>query len=132
MKIAASDREVRKFGVMFAVICLIVAGYSYYKSGTVWPWFLGGSALFAIGGLVLRSALRPVYVGWMKFAFVLGWVNTRLILGVFFYGILTPIGVTMRLFGWDPLTRKIDRKAESYWVKRAPVPFDAKRYEQLF
>jgi hypothetical protein len=68
----------------------------------------------------------------MKFAFVLGWVNTRLILGVFFYGILTPIGVTMRLFGWDPLTRKIDRRAESYWVKRAQVPFDAKRYEQLF
>lgn len=132
MKINASDQEVRKFGIMFSIICLAVAGYSYYKSGVVWPWFLGGSALFALGGLVLRSALRPVYVGWMKFAFVLGWVNTRLILGLFFYGILTPVGVMMRLFGWDPLTRKIDRTAPSYWVKRAPAPFDPKRSERLF
>ena len=93
---------------------------------------IGGSALFALGGLVLRRALRPVYVGWMKFAFVLGWVNTRLILGLFFYGILTPVGVAMRLFGWDPLTRKIDRTAPSYWVKRVPAPFDPKRSERLF
>lgn len=132
MKIVATDKEVRKFGVMFAIICLAVAGYSFYRGGAAWPWFLGGSAFFILGGLVLRSVLRPIYIGWMKFAFVLGWVNTRLLLGVFFYGILTPIGLIMRLFGWDPLTRKIDRRAVSYWVKRAPAPFDPKRYEQLF
>ncbi len=133
MKINASDREVRKFGIMFSIICLAIAAFSLYRSGTVWPWFLGGSGLFAIGGLVLRSALRPVYIGWMKFAFVLGWINTRLILGLFFYGILTPLGVIMRIFGWDPLTRKIDRQAPSYWVKRGPeTAFDPKKYERLF
>jgi hypothetical protein len=132
MKINASDKEVRKFGIMFSIICLGIAGYSYYKSGTVWPWFLGGSVLFALGGLALRSALRPVYVGWMKFAFVLGWVNTRLILGVFFYAILTPIGVIMRIFGWDPLTRKIDRQAPTYWITRKAEAYDPKRHERLF
>ena len=132
MKINATDREVRKFGIMFAVICLGVAAVSFYLQGRVWPWFLGGSGLFAIGGLLARSVLRPVYIGWMKFAFVLGWINTRIILGLFFYGILTPIGLGMRLFGWDPLTRKIDRNAPSYWKVRTEEPFDPKRYERLF
>ena len=132
MKITATDREVKKFGLMFSAICLAVAGYSYYRDGSVWPWFLGGGALFLAGGLFARSLLKHVYVAWMKFAFVLGWVNTRLILGIFFYGVLTPVGVIMRLFGWDPLTRKIDRSAPSYWVKRQQEPFDPKKYERLF
>ena len=132
MKITATDREVKKFGLMFSAICLAVAGYSYYRDGSVWPWFLGGGALFLAGGLFARSLLKHVYVAWMKFAFVLGWVNTRLILGIFFYGVVTPIGVIMRLTGWDPLTRKIDRSATTYWVTRPQEPFDPKKYERLF
>jgi hypothetical protein len=132
MKINASDHEVRKFGLMFAAICAGVAAFSAYKGGHSWPWFTGGSVLFLLGGLAARPLLRPIYTGWMKFAFVLGWVNTRLILGIFFYGILTPVGVVMRLTGWDPLTRKIDRTAPSYWVKRPQEPFDPKKYERLF
>jgi hypothetical protein len=131
MKIKATDREVRKFGLMFSAICLAVAGYSAYRGGAAWPWFLGGGALFLAGGLFVRSLLKHVYVAWMKFAFVLGWVNTRLILGIFFYGVLTPIGVIMRLSGWDPLTRKLDRSAQSYWVKRQHETFDPKKYERL-
>jgi hypothetical protein len=68
----------------------------------------------------------------MKFAYVLAWVNTRLLLSFFFYGIITPVGLVMRLLGRDPLTRKIDRSQTSYWVKRDPQPFDAKKYEHLF
>lgn len=132
MKINASDTEVRKFGIMFAVITAGIAGYSLFVSGTVWPYFFGGSALFLLGGLVARPLLRPVYILWMKFAFILGWVNTRLILGIFFYGIITPVGLVMRLFGWDPLTRKIDRSAPSYWVRRADKPYDPKTTERLF
>lgn len=132
MKINASDTEVRKFGIMFAVICLAIAGYSFYKGGSVWPWFSGGAGAFLLGGLIARPLLRPVYIGWMKFAFVLGWVNTRLILGLFFYGILTPLGLTMRLFGWDPLTRKIDRRAQTYWKERPIQAFDKERYHRLF
>ena len=68
----------------------------------------------------------------MKFAFVLGWINTRLILGIFFYLILTPVGLIMRLFGRDPLHRKLDRKATTYWEKRGSVEFKRERYERLF
>jgi len=62
--------------------------------------------------------LRSVYAAWMKFAFLLAWVNTRLILVIIFYLVFTPLGLLMRLCGADPLERKINKKAGSYWKKR--------------
>jgi hypothetical protein len=68
----------------------------------------------------------------MKFAFVLGWINTRILLGIFFYLILTPIGLIMRISGKDLIDQKIDKGAKSYWKKRERVPFDPAQYERLF
>jgi hypothetical protein len=51
---------------------------------------------------------------------------------VFFYLVLTPVGLLLRLLGKDPLHRKPDRSAASYWVKRAPEKIDPERYERLF
>ena len=128
----ASRKEVRKFGVMFAVICIAVAGYQIYRQSHLWPWFAGGAAFFLGTGLFGYPLLRPVYIGWMNFAFVLGWINTRVLLGVFFYLIITPIGLAMRLFRRDILDQKIDPSAKSYWRKRHRVAVDLSRYERLF
>lgn len=62
--------------------------------------------------------LKPVYDLWMKFAAVLAWVNTRIILIVMFYLVFTPIGLIMRIFGMDVLGLKIERNKESYWLKK--------------
>jgi hypothetical protein len=132
LHVDSSDRRVRSFGLLFSAITLGVAAFSYFKGGHAWPWFAGGSGFFLVSGLFLRPVLRPLYVLWMRFAAILGWVNTRLILGIFFYGILTPIGWILRLQGKDPLTRKLDRSAKSYWVKTKPEPFTPKKYERLF
>ena len=60
---------------------------------------------------------KPIYDLWMKFAAVLAWINTRLILIVMFYLVITPIGLIMRLFGMDYLSLKIEKDKESYWIK---------------
>jgi hypothetical protein len=52
----------------------------------------------------------------------LGWVNTRIILGVVFYGLLTPMGLAMRILGKDPLHRQFDPNSDSYRVVRLPRP----------
>jgi Saxitoxin biosynthesis operon protein SxtJ len=132
MKIDTSDKKVRNFGFLFSIVAIALAAFRYYRGGNSWFWFVGGSVVFLLAGLFLKPVLRPVYVVWMKFAFILGWLNTRLLLGVFFYLVVSPVGVVMRLVGRDPLTRKIDRSRSSYWMKREPRPFDAKRYEHLF
>jgi hypothetical protein len=124
--------EVRKFGILFTVVSMLLAAYLAWKGNAAWPWLLGAGLFFLLAGFFLQPLLRPLYIGWMKFAFVLGWINARLILGVFFYLVLTPLGLVMRLFGRDVLYRKFDRKATTYWVKREPAEFKRERYERLF
>ena len=124
--------EVRKFGLMFAAIGAAAAGYLAYKGSSLWPWFGGGGAFFLITGLLAEPVLRPVHAGWMKFAHVLGWINTRLLLGLFFYLVMTPVALVLRLAGKDLLQQRLDRSAKSYWVKREPAPTDPERYERLF
>ena len=95
-------------------------------------WAALVSAIFFVTSLVGYPVLKPVYIGWMTFAFALGWVNTRLFLGLFFYLILTPMGLLVRLLGKDLLDERIDRKASSYWKKRDPAPPDPSRFERMF
>jgi hypothetical protein len=35
---------------------------------------------------------------------------------VVFYLVFTPVGLVMRLLGRDPLQRRFDREAGTYWV----------------
>ena len=67
----------------------------------------------------------------MAFAHVLAWFNTRLILGLLYYVVMTPLGFVMRVFGHDPL-RKRRRPAPSYWDLREETPVDPERYRKQY
>jgi hypothetical protein len=131
-KINTSKKEVRKFGLLFGVLAIAVGGYLLYRSNTMWVWLAGASAFFFISGLFATPILKPLYVVWMKFAFVLGWINTRILLGAFFFLILSPVAVVLRLLGKDPLDRRIDSSAKSYWKRKPREELDRARYERLF
>ena len=68
----------------------------------------------------------------MRFASLLAWINTRVLLSVFFYLVLTPVGVLMRLAGKNLLDQRMDRTAGTYWVKRTGETKSKKSYEHLF
>ena len=65
--------------------------------------------------LIAPASLRPVYKVWMRFAGVLGWINTRIILGLVFFLMFFPFGLIMRLFN-DPMRRKLDKSIKTYRV----------------
>jgi len=56
----------------------------------------------------------------MAVGHALGWINTRIILGILFFVLFSPIGITMKLFGKDPMARKFDKKKESYRIPCSP------------
>jgi len=117
---------------MFGAIAAACAAFLLYKGNPAWPWILAAAVFFAGTGLFAVPVLRPIHTGWMKFAYALAWVNTRLLLGLFFYLVMTPVGLLMRLFGKDFLEERLDRSAASYWKKRTEKPFHAGDYERLF
>ncbi len=131
-KIDTSRKKVRNFGFLFGVLAIALGGYWMFRGNASWVWAAGVSGFFWVTALIGYPVLKPLYVGWMAFAFALAWVNTRLVLGVFYYLVLTPIGIVLRLAGKDLLSEKLDRTSSSYWIKREEEARDVKRYERMF
>ena len=61
-------------------------------------------------GLTSPRLLYYPYKFWMKLGLILGWINSRIILGLVFMIILLPVAFIMRIFAYDPLRTK--RKGE--------------------
>ena len=49
---------------------------------------------------------------------LIGWILSSVVLAVLYYLVLTPIGVLLRLTGYDPMKRRFDRTAKTYWLPR--------------
>jgi hypothetical protein len=85
-------------------------------------WALGLTVLLVVPALVAPRILAPVYRIWMRLGEVLAWVNTRILLGLVFYGVITPIGLVMRLTGRDAMRRRFEPTGDSYRVRSVPRP----------
>ena len=109
----------RRFGVgaaiLFAILACIVA---LRCGGRVWPLFFGGLSILFFGtALSVPRVLVPIQRVWHWIAWGLNWFNTRLLLTLVFYLVITPTSLILRLFRKDPMSRQWrDRECESYWM----------------
>lgn len=115
VKIGASDRS---FGIIIA-LALIFFTLTPLFSGRIIRWFL----LPPAGALLLLAWLRPHWLHlpaklWLKFGLLLSKITTPIIMAIIFYGLFSTVGILMRLFGTDPMRRKWEQTATSYWLKR--------------
>ena len=72
--------------------------------------------------LCLEALISPSWTerfqrGWMALARALGYINSRVLLPLTYYLVLTPLGFVLRLTGHDPLHRRRPPQ-DSYWVPR--------------
>ena len=117
-KHSATTKELRDFGLIFGIIMVVLFGFLLpwfiEKTYPLWPWVV----LTITGGLavIYPLSLNPFYNLWMLFGSVMGWINTRLILGLVFYLVFVPYGLVMKLFGKDLLSRKLDSQVTTYRV----------------
>ena len=127
-----SSNNLKKFGRSMCLCLLAIGLILFLKHRPVFKvwWFLG--FLFLLSAQMHPAALKPIYKIWMILAFCLGWINTRLILLVVFYLLVTPIGLLARLFRKDFLDIKFNKDARSYWQKREPGAGSKDRYERIF
>jgi len=122
----------KNFGITMCIAFLVITGLISLKRGNIYIPTIVIAAVFFIMELVCWVFLKPVYIIWMKLAFGLAWINTRLILFIMFYLVFTPIGLIMRIFRIDLLDRKIDKYKDSYWVKIEDKNSSQANYERQF
>ena len=77
-----------------------------------WTLWLGFT--FLIIGILRPKMLLGTYTLWMNIGKVLGWINSRVILGLVFMFVLLPISIVMKIFGYDPLKNTINKNKKTY------------------
>jgi Saxitoxin biosynthesis operon protein SxtJ len=125
MQGAVESKQLRFFGLLVGGLFGVLG---------VWPvvfrgqgarlWALILAALLVIPAVLFPASLRQPHRVWMALGEALGWINTRIILGLVYYGLMTPMGVMMRLLGKDPMRRRFEPAVNTYRVPRPTRPSD--------
>ncbi|MCC7383558.1 MAG: hypothetical protein IT384_17090 [Deltaproteobacteria bacterium] len=111
----------RGFGLVFAGFFTLVALLPLLSEPRrVRVWSLGVAAACALIAWVAPRVLAPANRLWMRFGLLLQKVVSPIVLGILFFGVITPFGVAMRLFGKDPLRLEWKKDAPTYWITREP------------
>ncbi len=119
------DRKgLRDFGLVTGGIIALLFGLFLpwlLESGfPIWPWVVAG--VLAVWGVIAPMSLQPTYRLWMKLGLLLSRVTTPIILGIVFYLLIWPMGLVMRIFGRDPMARRLDGTAKTYRVISHKAP----------
>ena len=119
MQYDSQDKQLRSFGLLLGAIFGVIA---------VWPLIFHGAearswagvvaTVLVIPALVYPRGLYWIHKGWMALGHVMGWINTRIILGLCFYLIVTPIGFIRRALGKDSMGKDFEPEAATYRVVR--------------
>lgn len=127
-------RDGRKFGLTMAGAFTVFALVLLYFRKTNAAVILGGLALvFAATALTFPRLLEPVEVVWMAFARVLGAINTRIIMSVFYFLLIVPLGLVLRLIGKDEMKRRRWLAGHTTnWEDYRARQRDERHYENMF
>ena len=108
------------FPILIGLILPAMGGHTF----RIWTLFIGLPLLFL--AILSPNSLLYFYKAWMQLGNILGWLNSRLILGLVFILVLQPIALIMKLIGHDPLKLK-RRNQKSYKVSKKNSQIDLKK-----
>lgn len=125
--------DLRKFGLSVGGVLALLGFWFLYRHKGYYAYFLYPGLALVVLGLAAPKTLKAIYIGWMTVALVLGLIVSTLLLSLFYYLVMTPVGLVARCFGKDFLARQLDRNASSYWLLRKPSQSKAPAdYERQF
>ncbi len=126
-------RTLRRFGLLVGGV-FAVLGVLWLLRGKAHPaFFLAPGLVLVVAGAIAPGILKPVYLAWMSVALVLGFIVSHVLLTLFFFLAITPLGIAARLTGKDFLRLKLQPEAKSYWIPRSrPAPKTPAEYERQY
>lgn len=114
----------RSFGWLFTGVFALI--------GLAHPAVLALAAVTAVVTLVNPGLLAPLKRGWMRLGAAMHHVVSPVIMAILYFGVFTPMGVVMRLSGWDAMKRTWDPAAKTYWTRRDPPGPSEDSFRNLF
>src|SRR5690349_2386018 len=110
----------RSFGIVFGIVFALIGIWPVMHQQPVRWWSFCIAAAFLV-----TAALRPVLLSalnklWYRIGIAMGRVVSPIALGIVFYGVIAPLGWSLKVLGKDPLRLKRDAKASTYWIERQP------------
>ena len=125
-------KDLVQFGLLVGAVFLLIGWLLERKDASAAVYVLGLGGTLVLLGAVLPRLLAPIYRVWMTLALAMGFVMTRVLLTVFYFLLVTPFGLVMRLFGKDLIDKKLDRNASTYWKPKEYLIPDRSRFEKYF
>jgi hypothetical protein len=119
----------RRFGSILGAACIVVYALGvWYGSGHV-AWLVAAAFVLLITVLMPRI-LQPLKTLWMKLGGLLHGVVSPVLLSLFYFLGVVPIGLIMQMLRMDPLRLKPNKK--TYWVERTPPGPESETMAELF
>jgi hypothetical protein len=110
----------RAFGIVFTVVFALIGLWPLPWGNSVRWWALGIAVVFLLAALINPKTLAPLNRAWMRFGLLLHKIVNPVIMGLVFFLTVTPTALIMRALGKDPLRRRLDKEATTYWIDRDP------------
>ena len=116
----AGSSSNRSFGFVFAIVFGVIAAWPLLDGESIRWWAAAICGIFTLIAVIAPKWLAPLNRVWTSFGELLHRLTNPLILGVIFFGTITPMAVIMRACRKDLLRLRRRPNATSYWIERAP------------
>jgi hypothetical protein len=131
-KLKLDKKDLFQFGKKSTIGFLVLGILFFLLKKRIFMVFLAISAFFAILAFLAPRLLKYIYIVSIRLAEPIGWLMSKVIFTVFFFIIVTPIGIILKIFGKDLLNLKFEKNVSSYWLKKEPKVFDKEHFERQF
>lgn len=122
----------RSFGLIFSGIFLAIAMWPMLFGSSPREWALITAGVWAVAALIVPIVLRPLNILWMYFGLMMHKIVNPILMGLVFFIAVFPTGLILKILGKDPMRRKFDSQADSYWIARTPDSQHKEHFDNQF
>jgi len=122
----------RVFGLIFSGIFCVIALFPLLFGNDIRAWALIVAAAWAIPALLFPSILAPLNKLWAQFGQFMHKIINPILMGLIFFLTVLPTGIILKLLGKDPMRRKFDANAKSYWIAREENSLSKDSFDNQF
>lgn len=130
--IKSEKKDLRSFGLVIGIFVMVIAIFLLLKNNESYKTYTYISGVFIGLGIFLPKVLKPLYLIWMMFALVLGWVMTRLILSLLFFIVISFVRLIAGIVGKNFLEIRRTKNSDSFWNLRGSEIELNQDYEKQF